>query len=65
MFTEPCLYYGMEQPFVTLNMSHFSLSNSQMFLLEEASCPSALLPVHLKKECGGLGFHLAAKYIKW
>lgn len=65
MFTEPCLYYRMEQRLVTLNMSHFSLYNSQMFLLEEASCLSALLPVHLKKECGGLGFHLTAKCTKW
>lgn len=63
MFTEPCFYYGMEQPFVNSNMSHCSLYNTQMFLLEEAS--SALLPVHPKKGCRGLGFHLTAKHSKW
>lgn len=46
MFTEQCLYYGTEQLLMTLNMSHFSLCNSQMFLLAEAGCPSALLLVH-------------------
>lgn len=64
MFTERCLYYGMEQPLVTLNTSHFSLCKSQMFLLEEASCPSTLLLVHPRKGWAGMGFHLTAEHTK-